>query len=190
MPLECEPHKGRSPLTLFTNYLQHPVHEKCSVISREWISGSHKVVAPPTPVSSGHLQFQCWWWEEAEKKDRHRPLVLIDENECFLFNQEWKHRRAQDLVWACRSRWWQDERLKLLYSWHLPGWFLHMYLIAISTVLFHNGIQRMRINSIPRELLLEHLVTWHVGIWLMNKCSNDDMSKHHWPVRQSWDPLA
>lgn len=29
---------------------------------------SHKVLAPPTPGSSGHLCLQCWWWEEAEKR--------------------------------------------------------------------------------------------------------------------------
>lgn len=39
----------------------------------------------------------------------------------------------------------------------------HVCLFAISMVLFHSGAQRMRTNSIPKELLLGQLVMWHVG---------------------------
>lgn len=97
--VEWELHESRSPLTLFTVSLQHPVHEKCSRISRECM---------------GHT----WCW----RLPLQGPLVIYDFNvgdekrqksgrgtgrwfqwekgECILFNQEKNHRSAQDLAWA------------------------------------------------------------------------------------------
>lgn len=141
------------------------------------MSGSHKVVVPPTPVSSAHL----WLGMLVVRGDRKVGEEQITDSDgevrmdasCITKGEL---RRAQDLFWAYRARWWQHEKLKLLDPCHLSRWLLHMCLVIISMVLFHNGIQRMTINSIPKELLLRYPVMWHVVSWLisipMMKCWN------------------
>lgn len=98
--------QGRSLLTLFTVFPQHPGHEKCSIVSREWTKewmfGSDKVVVPLTPVSSAHLWLRWWWWEEKSGKGRNHWFWWRDEGDAsYVTKGELKG--AQDLVWALQS---------------------------------------------------------------------------------------